>query len=284
MRGAVFAHLGGEIWPGMLDVTLDRDRFTAVFGARIADLVPDWTAPPADLPGAGVESLEPQIAARSAAAAGAIVAACRRAGAVAGAIHCHGAVFAQDPAVGVVCCAASTLLASEGMPLACTGDDCTAVALFLAAQLGGAAQYLELDAPRRCLDACLVTSGGEGDLRLAASDAPPRACENRFFSGIAGRGAAVEFVLRPGPVTLLAFTPIGAGFRVIAAHGEVLAAAPPPLGVPRGYVRFPGGAVQGFDWWCEAGANHHLALTPGHHCDTVRAFAELHAIEARVLA
>jgi L-arabinose isomerase len=70
---------------------------------------------------------------------------------------------------------------------------------------------------------------------------------------------------------------------VIAAQGEVLAAAPPPLGVPRGYVRFACGAVQGFDWWCEAGANHHLALTPGHHGDVVRAFAELHAIEARVL-
>jgi L-arabinose isomerase len=284
MRGAVFAHLGGAIWPGMLDVALDRARFSAVFGARIADLEPDWTAPSAELPGRGAEALEPQAAARSAAAAGAIVEACRRAGAVAGAIHCHGAAFAQNPAVGVVCCAASTLLASAGVPMACTGDDCTAVALFLAAQLGGAAQYLELDAPRRSLDACLVTSGGEGDLRLAASDVPPRACENRFFSGLAGRGAAVEFVLRPGPVTLIGFTPIGVGFRVIAAQGEVLAAAPPPLGVPRGYVRFSGGAVQGFDWWCEAGANHHLALTPGHHGDVVRAFAELHAIEARVLA
>ena len=283
MRGAVFAHIGGAIWPGMLDVTLDRARFAAVFGARIADLEPDWTARAADLPGDGVEALEPTIAARSAEAAGAIVAACRRAGAVAGAIHCHGAAFAQNPEVGVVCCAASTLLATEGVPMACTGDDCTAVALFLAAQLGGAAQYLELDAPRRSLDACLVTSGGEGDLRLAAPDGPVRACENRFFSGLAGRGAAVEFVLRPGPVTLIAFTPIGEGFRVIAAHGEVLATAPPALGVPRGYVRFRCAAAEAFDWWCEAGANHHLALAPGHHGDAVRAFAEIHAIEARVL-
>jgi L-arabinose isomerase len=282
LRGAVFAHFGGAIWPGMLDVTLDRARFSAVFGARFADLEPDWTAAPAELPGLASEALDPQAAARSAAAAGAIIEACRGAGAVAGAIHCHGAAFAQNPDVGVVCCAASTLLASAGVPMACTGDDCTAVALFLAAQLGAASQYLELDAPRRSLDACLVTSGGEGDLRLA-SDVPARACENRFFSGLAGRGAAVDFVLRPGPVTLVGFTPIGAGFRVIAAQGEVLAAVPPPLGVPRGYFRFAGGAVQGFDWWCEAGANHHLAMTPGHHGDVVRAFAALHAIEARVL-
>ena len=93
----------------------------------------------------------------------------------------------------------------------------------------------------------------------------------------------MEFVLRPGPVTLLAFTPIGAGFRVIAAHGEVLAAA---TAAARHAARLRALSRRhgaGFDWWCEAGANHHLALTPGHHCDTVRAFAELHAIEARVL-
>ncbi len=283
LRGAVFAHFGGDVWPGMLDVSLDRERFAEVFGARFADLEPEWSAAPAVLPGDGTDQLDPDIAARSALAAGAIIAACRRADVVAGALHCHGSTFAHNPAVGVVCCAASTLLAGDGVPMACTGDDCTAMALFLAQQFGGAAQYLELDAPKGSLGACLLTSGGEGDLRLAAGDSRPRACQNRFFSGLAGRGAAVEFVLRPGPVTLIAFTPIGAGFRVIAAHAEVLAEAPPELGIPRGYVSFPGGAEAGFDWWCEAGANHHLALTPGHHGEVVRAFASLHAIEATVL-
>ena len=81
--------------------------------------------------------------------------------------------------MGVVCCAASTLLASDGVPMACTGDDCTAVALFLAQQFGGAAQYLELDAPKGSLGACLLTSGGEGDLRLAAEGSRPQACENQ---------------------------------------------------------------------------------------------------------
>jgi len=281
LRGAAFAHVGGEIWPGMLDVTLDRSRFTAVFGAHIVDVEPDWSAPPAELPGVGADELDPQAAERSSATAGAIVAACRRAQAVGGAIHCHGSVFAQNPSAGVVCCAASTLLATQGIPMACTGDDCTAVALFLAQQLGGAAQYLELDAPKAALDECLCTSGGEGDLRMAADGV--RACENQFFSGAAGRGAAVDFVLRPGPATVIAFTPVGDGFRIIAAEVGVLADAPPPLGIPRGYVRFPGGALQGFDWWCEAGANHHLALTPGHHGDAVRDFATLHDIESRVL-
>jgi L-arabinose isomerase len=283
LRGAVFAHLGGSVWPGMLDVELDRGEFEETFGARIVDVEPDWSAPPLPLPGEGADALDADVARRSAAAAGAIVTACDRAGAVAGAIHCHGAGFAQNPDVGVVCCAASTLLASRGVPMACTGDDCTAVALFLAAQFGGAAQYLELDAPKESLDACLFTSGGEGDLRLAASGEPIRACENRFFSGLAGRGAAVEFVLAPGSVTLIAFTPAGGRFRVIAAHGEVLEQAPPALGIPRGYVRFPVGGRAGFDWWCEAGANHHLALTPGHHCGSVAAFAELHDLELRIL-
>jgi L-fucose isomerase-like protein len=283
MQTAVFAHVGGSVWPGMLDVELDRASFAAAFGARVVDVEPDWAAPSATLPGDGADSLGVDVAGRSAAAAGAIVAACRQVGAVAGAIHCHGAAFAQNPAVGVVCCAASTLLASSGVPMACTGDDCTAVALFLAHQLGGAAQYLELDAPKESLDACLFTSGGEGDLRLARPGTPVRACENRFFSGVAGRGAAVDFVLAPGPVTLIAFTPAGGSYRVIAADAEVLEDVPPELGIPRGYVRFPVGARAGFDWWCEAGANHHLALTKGRHADAVAAFAEISGIESRVL-
>jgi L-arabinose isomerase len=283
LRGAVFAHFGGSIWPGMLDVTLDRERFEAVFGARFLDVEPDWSAPPAELPGDGAGALDPVSSARSRIVAGAIVAACRSVNAVAGAIHCHGAAFAQNPDVGVVCCAASTLLATSGVPMSCTGDDCTAVALFLAGELGGVAQYLELDAPRTALGACLVTSGGEGDLRMAARDHPRSASENHFFSGLAGRGAAVDFVLRPGPVTLIGFTPTEDGYRVIAAHAQVLQEPPAPLGIPRGYVRFPGGTAHGFDWWCEAGANHHLALTSGHHGDAVRAFAELHSIDARVL-
>ena len=166
--------------------------------------------------------------------------------------------------------------------MACTGDDCTAVALFLAQRMGGAAQYLELDAPSASRDACLVTSGGEGDLRMASADHPVRACENRFFSGLHGRGAAVEFVLRPGPVTAVAFTPIADTFRLIAAEASVLPEPPPALGVPRGYLRFGDGSRSGFDWWCEAGANHHLALAPGRHADTVTALAEILGIESRV--
>jgi L-arabinose isomerase len=118
---------------------------------------------------------------------------------------------------------------------------------------------------------------------LASPSSSPLACGNRLFSGLAGRGAAVDFVLRPGPVTLIGFTPIGDRFRLIAAHAEVLANAPPQLGVPRGYIRFTNGARDGFDWWCEAGANHHLALTPGYHCGSIAAFAELHDLELRLL-
>jgi hypothetical protein len=283
MRGAVFAQVGGDNWAGMLDVTLDREAFARTFGARFADVEPDWSAQAAELPGDGAADLDPEPARRSAAAAGAIVAACTQAGAVAGSIHCHGAAFAQNPDVGVVCCAASTLLATQGIPMACTGDDCTAVALFLAGQLGGAAQYLELDAPKASLNACLFTSGGEGDLRMARDGEPVRACENQFFSGLAGRGAAVSFALVPGPVTLVGFSPAPGGFRVIAVDAEVLDDAPPDLGIPRGYVRFPVGAADGFDWWCEAGVNHHLALTPGHHAGAVEAFAEVSRIESLVL-
>ena len=85
-------------------------------------------------------------------------------------------------------------------------------------------------------------------------------------------------------MTLIGFSPAPGGFRVVAAEADVLDEVPPDLGIPRGFVRFPVGAVDGFDWWCEAGANHHLALTRGRHAGAVQAFAEVSGIESRLLA
>ena len=274
----------GDIWPGMLDVSLDRDRFAEVFGARFVDIEPEWSAPPAALPGDGAEQLDPDS--RRPLGASPPARSLPRAG---GRTWWPAPSTATDRPLPTILpwvwCAVPRARCLQATACRWPVPATTAlpVALFLAQQFGGAAQYLELDAPKGSLGACLLTSGGEGDLRLAAEGSRPRACQNRFFSGLAGRGAAVEFVLRPGPVTLIGFTPIGDSFRVIAAHAEVLAEAPPELGIPRGYVSFPGGAEAGFDWWCEAGANHHLALTPGHHGEVVRAFAALHSIEATVL-
>jgi L-fucose isomerase-like protein len=284
LDGAVFGHFGGTVWPGMLDVVLDRAAFKRAFAAEIVDLDPDFSSLPAEIePELEITDIEPEALKRSLALAGAVVGACERAQVVGGAFNCHGDAFARNEAVGVVCCTAVNEMTARGVPFACTGDDCTAVALFLAQQIAGAAQYLELDAVDDELDACLVTSGGEGDLRLARADLPRRLRGNLFFSGHAGRGAAVDFVLRPGSVTLVGFTPTASSFRVIAAGGEVLEQPPPDLGIPRAYVRFAGPAREGFVWWCEAGANHHLALAPGRHELAVQAFAEITGIEARVL-
>jgi L-arabinose isomerase len=60
---------------------------------------------------------------------------------------------------------------------------------------------------------------------------------------------------------------------------EVLALAPPELGIPRGYLRFAAPAAEAFDSWCEAGANHHAAFAPGHHTEALAAFADIFGIE-----
>ena len=68
----------------------------------------------------------------------------------------------------------------------------------------------------------------------------------------------------------------------IPAPAEFLAlgAAAGPFYVAIGVAQIL--AREGFDWWCEAGANHHLALTPGHHGAVLRAFADVHGIEFRL--
>src|SRR6185295_19042607 len=171
-------------------------------------LDPDAPAPAA---AAGEDAVGDDLAARSRRLTGALLAAAQGVDGLA--VRCHSPEVGFRDAFGVTACHATRTLAERGVPVACMADLPTLVALVVARRLSGAAHYTEVDAYDEARDAVLLTNGGELDPALAR-EGSIRPCPNRFFAGSAGRGLAWEATLRPGPATLLGFTPVPAGWRL----------------------------------------------------------------------
>ena len=276
LRSARFGTVGGP-WPGMLDVALDAARFTADLGGtweavRLPE--PDAVTPVALGSFVAPEGMTPAIVERSCRLAASLVSAAAAADLDAVAVRCHSDAVGSHPGFGVTACLGVSLLGSRGIPATCTGDMVTAVAMFLATRLGGAAQYLEVDGPDLVRDALLLSNGGELDLRSARRDGAGLV-EQQFFSGVAGRGLAFRGVIEPGPATLLAFTPDAGGWRLITLEGEVLDDHLAGFPVPHAFLRSSRPATAAFAALGDAGTPHHVALTPGHVADVVAALCTL---------
>jgi L-fucose isomerase-like protein len=223
-------------------------------------------APPAGMPRPVVDA--------SCRLATALLETAEAAGADAVSVRCQSDEVASRPGYGVMGCLGVSLLASRGIPATCTGDMVTAVAMFLATRLGGAAQYLEVDGPDRDRDALLLSNGGELDLRWARAGSAGLVTQ-QFFSGVGGRGLALRGLVPAGPATLIAFTPDPDGWRLVTLEGEVLEEALPAFPVPHAFLRSRHVAADAFRMLGDAGAPHHVTLTPGHVADVVAALCTL---------
>jgi L-arabinose isomerase len=198
----------------------------------------------------------------------------------AAAFNCHGDNCLRNPAIGVTGCYAVSLLTSAGCPLTCTGDVCTAIAMFVLRTMSGTSQYLELDMVDTVHDFVLLANGGEADLSLARGT--PRVVGNQNFSGVHGRGASFDFVPRDGQATLLSYTPsfTNRKGRFVVAAGAVESIKLERMKLYHQRFRFAGSsAAHGFEGWCEAGAVHHAALSLGHWTEEVRWVASLLGFE-----
>lgn len=186
-----------------------------------------------------------------------------RHGAVGGTVNCHGPLFRFGREVGICACLGVSLATARGVPLSCTGDQPTAIALVLGQALAGAALYSEFFAPELASGLVLVANGGEGDPGWAAG--PVSIIPTQHYPGTNGRGASIAFALQPGPCTVLSVTPVLSGWRAVWALAEVVETRYPGLDAPNAMVRFPAatGVAEALDAWAASGAVHHHALLPG---------------------
>jgi L-fucose isomerase-like protein len=277
IRGARLGLLGGIV-PGYGDVVLDEGPARSL-GLELVALDRDAIARAeaatddrSDRDGDGLpEAMALEDAARPLLARSLRVHAMLRrladdAGLDAIALNCHSDVLRWSDSLGIVSCLASTLLWSAGMPVACTGDAVTAVALMMASRIAGSAQYCEGYAVESDTGELLVSSCGMADLRLLPPGARARVCPNELYPGRHGLGLATRFDFAPGPATIAAFAPATGGrpSRLVAAAGELRARGFQHLNGPSGMFGFdrPGRGIAG-QAWIDAAPAHHLALVQG---------------------
>jgi len=211
----------------------------------------------------------------------------RDTGATAGAVNCHGALVRNNPDLGVTACLALSLLAREGIMLACTGDLPVALALTMGRAVAGASLYAELYALDRPGDWVLAANGGEGDTGAARAGSV-RLLPEAHYLGVHGAGVAVAFEHEPGPVTLASLTPLDSArgqWRLILADGEVIDSRHRAMEGPNGMVRIDGfAALPAYQAWCEAGASHHVAVTPGRWSRVLARAATYLGIESLIIS
>jgi L-arabinose isomerase len=184
--------------------------------------------------------------------------------AVAATVNCHSEVLRWNPRIGITACLGASLLTADGVPVSCTGDLPTALALVLARALSGRALYCEFYTPERETGLMLLAAGGEGDPAWADPGHPVLVEPNDHYPGDHGAGTSISFRLEQGPATALSLSPVGDTWRLAWATGEIVEARYDTMGGPNGMFRFDSGsAFEAGARWIASGATHHNALARG---------------------
>ena len=171
--------------------------------------------------------------------------------------------------MGRVCLAAS-LLADDGIPLACEGDVHGAVGQFLL--------QLLTDSPTHNTDwldpvddeSVVFTHCGSGSFALAARQEEVRLGSVRLMD----QGVCALFTARTGPVTLVNLNPCAGGYQCAVLEGEALPAEMVFPGNPV-RVRLDRPVRELIEWIHEEGLGHHWMIGYGHVTPEVRAWADL---------
>ncbi len=274
LRGARVLRIGDPI-PGYRDVESSEADVAALGLTEVAIPPDEWERLVSEVPRDAAEKLLEGCRARwqgdpgpAAERSGRVAVALERLlvehDAVAGTVNCHGPWFRRSPVVGVTACLGVACQTEAGRPVSCTGDLPTAIALYLARRMAGAALYCECYAPEIVTGLVLVAAGGEGDPAWAEPPGAIRLEANEHYPGEHGPGTSVSFALRRGPATLLSLSPTRDGWRLAWAPGEIVETRFPRMGGPNAMFRFdsgPGGDA--LSRWIISGATHHNALAPG---------------------
>jgi L-arabinose isomerase len=275
LRDASILRVGGWL-PGYLDVesttaelaqlgvterAVTAEELNATFAAVGDDRVSDGLA---DLGRRGWERREGAADRRSMRLALALEDLARATNAVAATVNCHSDILRWNPTIGITACLGASLLTAGGIPVSCTGDLPTALALVLARALSGRALYCEFYTPERDTGLMLLAAGGEGDPAWADPRHPVLVEPNDHYPGDHGAGTSLSFRLEEGPATALSLSPAGGTWRLAWATGEIVEARYEGMGGPNGMFRFDSGSA--FDAgarWIASGATHHNALARG---------------------
>jgi L-arabinose isomerase len=190
-----------------------------------------------------------------------------------GALNCRGVFGVGNSQIASLGCLAVSHATSSGVPFTCTGDLITAVAMLIGKTLGGAALYCELDAIDERHDAFLCANTGEADLAWCMSGRPCEIFSSGSDSGRFAPGCSVRQALRPGPATMIGFSPragAAGGFALIVMEGEVLEPPDVALSVTSAWFQADKRPMRkAMAGWIQSGATHHGSLSPGRLAEPI---------------
>jgi L-fucose isomerase-like protein len=175
-------------------------------------------------------------------------------------------------------CLASSLLADQGIPLACEGDVNGAVGQLLLTRLAGQPTH-NTDWLEPLADGTVVFSHcGAGSFSLAENARDVTLNPVRLMNS----GVCALFTAKPGPVTLVNLLPLGDDYQLTVLEGEAVSTTMVFPGNPL-RVHFPQPTTQIIDWIFAEGIGHHWMAAYGHYATEIRQWAGLCGPSLRLL-
>lgn len=164
----------------------------------------------------------------------------------------------------------STLLTGKGIPCAVEGDIMVALSMYILSLYGGGATQAEHYYADYKKDINFISHSGPGDYLI--SNAKPILKWLDFFHGKKGGGAAIEFSIKEGPITLLSITPYNNRLKMIVGEGEAVN-SPKPEGEITTKIKFKSGVKNFMTKWILEGPSHHSALGLNHNVNNLKKLA-----------
>jgi L-fucose isomerase-like protein len=175
-------------------------------------------------------------------------------------------------------CLATSLLADEGIPLACEGDVNGAVGQLMLTLLTGQPTH-NTDWLDPLEDGSVVFSHcGAGSFSLAEKAADVTLAPVRLME----RGVCALFPAKPGPVTLVNLMPWQSGYQLAILEGEAVSTDMVFPGNPL-RVRFNCPIGRLIAWIHDEGVGHHWMAGYGRVGDELRAWAKIAGPSVRVV-
>ncbi|MBK8021319.1 MAG: L-fucose/L-arabinose isomerase family protein [Chloroflexi bacterium] len=184
------------------------------------------------------------------------------------AVRCWPEFFTE---LGCAACGALSLLSDRGIPASCEADVNGALTQFMLAQCSGEAAFgsdvVSVDESR---DALVLWHCGQAPLSMADAASQPTAAlhSNRKLPLL------MDFMLKPGVVTLARLSMATGEYRLVIGRGEVIRGEKPFSGTT-GLVRFSRPAKEVMGAILSEGLEHHIALTYGDHLAALLALAQM---------